>query len=80
MKELQLKIVSPEDILFDGKVRVVKLPGTEGDFSILHGHAPLISSLRAGDIEYESEGTAEKVTIQGGFIEVKQNVVTVCVE
>lgn len=80
MNELQLKIVSPEKVLFDGKVRVVKLPGTEGAFSILSGHAPLISSLRSGDVEYESGGKTEKITITGGFTEVNKNLVTVCVE
>jgi len=81
MKELQLKIVSPEKILFEGNARTVRLPGTEGEFSILSHHAPLISSLKEGDIVYETEGgTQEKVHISSGFVEVRKNVVTVCVE
>lgn len=80
MKELQLKIVSPEKILFDGQARIVKLPGTEGEFSVLYGHAPLISSLGKGDVEYESGGKPEKISITSGFAEINKNVVTVCVE
>lgn len=81
MKELQLKIVSPEKMLFQGTVLSVKLPGTEGEFSILPDHAPLISSLHKGEISYEIEkGSPLKVIIESGFVEVKKNIVTVCVE
>lgn len=81
MKELQLKIVSPEKKLFNGAVLSVKLPGTEGEFSILPDHAPLISSLHKGEIVYEIEkGSPQKIAIESGFVEVKKNIVTVCVE
>lgn len=81
MKELQLKIISPEKMLFQGTVLSVKLPGTEGEFSILPDHAPLISSLQKGEISYEIEkGSPKKVVIESGFVEVKKNIVTVCVE
>lgn len=81
MKELQLKIVSPEKILFEGKAFSVRLPGTEGEFSILANHAPLISSLTKGEIVYETGADSpSRVDITGGFVEVNKNVVTVCVE
>lgn len=83
MKKLQLKIVSPEKILYDGKVEFVKLPGTEGEFSILPDHAPIISSLSHGDIVYEIVRGGHKavtISIKGGFIEVNKNIVTICVE
>lgn len=81
MNGLQLKIVSPEKILFQGNAGMVRLPGTEGEFSILSHHAPLISSLKEGDIIYETDaGVQEKVSISGGFVEVRKNMVTVCVE
>jgi F-type H+-transporting ATPase subunit epsilon len=44
MKELHLSIVSPEKSVFDGEVKIVTLPGTVGSFSILPGHAPIVSS------------------------------------
>lgn len=81
MKELQLKIISPEKMLFQGAVLSVILPGTDGEFGILPDHAPLIASLRKGDISYEIEkGSPEIVNIESGFVEVKKNVVTICVE
>ena len=46
MKELHLSIVSPEKSVFDGEVKIVTLPGTVGSFSILPGHAPIVSSLK----------------------------------
>jgi len=81
MKELQLKIVSPEKILFQGNAVSVRLPGTEGEFSILANHAPLIASLGKGCVVYElTKDSPVSINITGGFVEVKKNVVTVCVE
>jgi len=78
--ELQLRIISAEKTIFSGTVSTVTLPGTLGKFSILPEHAPLVSSLDAGIISYEDNGSVKNVEIKGGFAEVKQNVVTVCVE
>lgn len=81
MKELQLKIISPEKLLFQGSVLFVKLPGTDGEFGILPDHAPLIASLGKGEISYEiKDASVEKVAIESGFVEIKKNVVTICVE
>lgn len=81
MKDLNLKIVSAEKILFDGAVNVVQLPGTEGTFSILRQHAPMISSLKQGEIIYQGEsGDEQKIKINSGFAEVNKNIVTVCIE
>ena len=67
MKELHLSIVSPEKSVFDGDVKIVTLPGTIGSFSILPGHAPIVSSLKAGTLSYttldgEEIGRVTKVT------------------
>lgn len=83
MKKLQLKIVSPEKIIYNGEVEFIQLPGTEGDFSLLPDHAPIVASLTKGNIVYDTvRGGSEsiKVSIQGGFIEVNKNIVTICVE
>ena len=56
MKELHLSIVSPEKSVFDGEVKIVTLPGTVGSFSILPGHAPIVSSLKAGTLGYTTDG------------------------
>ena len=71
MKELHLSIVSPEKSVFDGEVKIVTLPGTVGSFSILPGHAPIVSSLKAGTLGYTTmDGEEHTLDIQGGFVEV----------
>ena len=73
---LKLKIVSPERIEFTGEVESVKVPGTQGNFEILTDHAPIISSLQKGVVEYDGQ----KLDILGGFVAVQKNEVSVCVE
>ena len=73
---LQLKIVSPEKIEFTGEVESVKVLGTQGNFEILTNHAPIISNLGKGVVEYGGQ----QLEILGGFVEVQQNEVSVCVE
>ena len=73
---LKLKIVSPEKIEFTGEVESVKVPGTQGNFEILTGHAPLISTLQKGIVEYDGQ----QLPVLGGFVEVQQNEVSLCVE
>lgn len=80
MKDLHLNIVSPEKSLFDGEVKIVTLPGTLGSFSILPNHAPIVSSLQAGTVSYTTlDGQEHTLKIQGGFIELSDGTVTVCV-
>jgi F-type H+-transporting ATPase subunit epsilon len=78
---LQLKIVSPERIEFEGEVVSVLVPGSAGQFEILVNHAPIISSLEKGKVVYAVPG-GEKTSldITGGFVEVQKNVVSVCIE
>lgn len=81
MKELYIKIVSPEKILFEGNAQFIKLPGIEGQFSILSEHAPLISALGKGQVVYEIKKDEPKsIEISSGFVEVNKNTVTVCIE
>ena len=77
---LQLKIVSPEKIEFDGAVESVLVPGTMGQFEILNDHAPIISTLQKGTVEYVNAEGKYSLEIQGGFVEVQKNVVSLCVE
>ena len=77
---LQLKIVSPEKIEFDGAVESVLVPGTMGQFEILTDHAPIISTLQNGYVEYATKDGKQRLGILGGFVEVKQNEVSLCVE
>ena len=77
---LQLKIVSPEKVVFQGEVESVLVPGTLGSFEILKDHAPIISSLEVGKVEYATKEGKQQIDIQGGFVEVKKNEVNLCVE
>lgn len=77
---LKLKIVSPERIEFDGEVESVIVPGTMGNFEILTNHAPIISSLQKGTVEYTGKAGKTQVDIIGGFVEVQKNEVSLCVE
>lgn len=80
MEKLHLSIVSPENAIFDGEVERVTLPGVQGSFSILTHHAPIISALGAGVLSYLAEEGEHTVDIQGGFVEMNNNEVSVCVE
>lgn len=80
MKELHLVIVSPERTVFDGQVESVVLPGEVGAFQVLCDHAPLISSLKAGEVKYVAGTETQVCRIAGGFVEVRNNQVSVCAE
>ena len=77
---LQLKIVSPEKVVFTGEVQSVLVPGTLGSFEILTDHAPIISSLETGKVEYTTDAGKTSFAIKGGFVTVKKNEVSLCVE
>ena len=80
MDIIQLHIVSPEGTLVEQAVSAVTLPGTVGPFEVLKDHAALISSLEKGDIVYVTEGREQHLPIASGFVEVRDNLVDVCVE
>ncbi len=77
---LRLRIVSPERIEFDGEVINVTVPGTMGMFEILENHAPIISSLDKGVVEYTTSEGRKRLDVLAGFVSVKKNEVSVCVE
>ena len=86
-KSLHLVIVSPEHTLFDGLVNWVELPGEKGRFQVLYNHAPLITSLGKGNVVFEqmtshstTKSEAQTLAIAGGFAEIKENSISVCVE
>lgn len=79
---MKLEIITPEQIYFSGDVTTVTLPGTSGLFTVWENHAPLISSLAKGKISFvdEIDKKETELTVDGGFAEISNNVVTVCVE
>lgn len=74
---IRLEVVTPEGKVFGGDVELLNAPATMGGLGILHNHAPLMTSLDVGVIEYVQAGKRKKMAVIGGFLEVKDNHVTV---
>ena len=73
-----LDILTPENLLFEGEIKSVKLPGTNGEFEILNNHAPIISTLSKGEIcVTNTNNDREKFNINGGVIEMQNNKIIV---
>jgi F-type H+-transporting ATPase subunit epsilon len=79
---LQFELVTPAQLVRSEDVYMVVVPGTEGDFGVLEGHAPVMSTIRNGALKvYRTEGAApEEIAIEGGFAEVGANGLTVLAE
>jgi F-type H+-transporting ATPase subunit epsilon len=77
---LKLRIIAPDRLVYEGEVESVTLPGTLGSFTVLNNHAPIISSLDMGKITYKDADGATDISIKSGFAEVKNNILSVCVE
>ena len=77
MATFHFDLVSPEKVLFSGEVSQVDVPGSEGDFGVLAGHAPLVTTLRPGILVIYSERDAQRIVVDGGFAEVGPSGLTV---
>jgi F-type H+-transporting ATPase subunit epsilon len=79
---LHFELVTPERLVRSEEVYMVTVPGSEGDFGVLEGHAPLMSTLRDGAISiYASAGAApETLIVSGGFAEVSDKGLTILAE
>ena len=79
---MTLEILTPEKKLFSGEVFGVQMPGISGSFEVLDKHAPLVSALKAGRVKVlrDKQNHTTSYDIQGGFVEVLNNKVTVLVE
>lgn len=79
--KVAFELVSPERLLISDEVDMVVVPGSEGDFGVLAGHAPLITSMRPGVIEVHGEGSEiTRIFVAGGFAEVTNERCTVLAE
>jgi F-type H+-transporting ATPase subunit epsilon len=77
------ELVSPERLLSSGQVAMVVVPGVEGDFGVLPGHAPLMSTIRPGAIaiyEADSNTLTRRIFVDGGFAEVSDKGLTILAE
>lgn len=78
---MNLEILTPEKKIFSGDVYGIQLPGIDGMFEILDRHAPLVSALKAGKMKIlKDKNSFSHYTIQGGFVEVLKNNISVLVE
>ncbi len=80
---LRFELVTPERLVRSEEVHMVVVPGSEGDFGVLEGHAPFMSTIRNGELAiYRSgmSGEPERIAIEGGFAEVNDRGLTVLAE
>jgi F-type H+-transporting ATPase subunit epsilon len=74
---MHLEILTPEKKVFEGEVSIVTFPGEDGSFQVMDHHAPLVSLLKAGTVEYKGKEGAHQLLVTGGVVEVLKNKVIV---
>jgi F-type H+-transporting ATPase subunit epsilon len=80
---LHFELVTPERLVRSEDVHMVVVPGSEGDFGVLEGHAPFMSTIRNGELQIYRNGMSgepERIAIEGGFAEVNDRGLTVLAE
>ena len=79
---LHFELVTPEKLVRSEEVHMVVVPGAEGEFGVLEGHAPFMSTIRDGAVQvYKTDGAApEEIQVRGGFAEVGDKGLTVLAE
>jgi F-type H+-transporting ATPase subunit epsilon len=77
MATFHFDLVSPEKLAFSGQVDQVDIPGAEGDFGVLAGHAPVVAAMRPGILTVTVGGKREKIIVTGGLAEVSEKGLTV---
>ncbi len=78
---MNIVVLTPEKSLYQGKITSVKVPGKNGQFEVLKGHAAIVSSLRKGQVKIKSEdGNTLIFSIENGFIEVLRDEVSLLVQ
>jgi F-type H+-transporting ATPase subunit epsilon len=77
MATFHFDLVSPEKLAFSGEVDQVDVPGVEGDFGVLAGHAPVVAAIRPGILTVISGGSRQKIIVLGGIAEVSAKGLTV---
>jgi F-type H+-transporting ATPase subunit epsilon len=77
MATFHFDLVSPEKLAFSGEVDQVDVPGVEGDFGVLAGHAPIVAAVRPGILTITTGGTHQKIIVLGGLAEMSEKGLTV---
>jgi len=76
MATFHFDLVSPEKLAFSGEVDQVDIPGAEGDFGVLAGHAPVVAAVRPGILTVTTGGAKQKIIVLGGLAEVSEKGLT----
>jgi len=77
MATFHFDLVSPEKLTFSGEVDQVDIPGLEGDFGVLAGHAPVVAAVRPGILTVITGGSRQKIIVLGGLAEMSESGLTV---
>ncbi|KIZ39298.1 MULTISPECIES: F0F1 ATP synthase subunit epsilon [Rhodopseudomonas] len=77
MATFHFDLVSPEKLAFSGQVDQVDIPGVEGDFGVLAGHAPVVATIRPGILTVTAGGSKQQIVVLGGLAEVSDSGLTV---
>jgi F-type H+-transporting ATPase subunit epsilon len=80
MATFAFELVSPVRLLFSGQVDQVDVPGSEGDFGVLAGHAPFVTTLKPGILTIKEGGGAKRLYVRDGFAEVNSGGLTILAE
>lgn len=78
--KLKFDLVSPERLVLSADVDAVQVPGAEGDFGVLPNHSPVMAMLRPGTLTVENDGKSQSFELDGGFVDVTPEGVTVLAE
>jgi len=74
-----LQIMSPEKVLYEGNVCLVRFPGKKSSFVVMKDHSPIMSLLNRGLITYEGEMGNGEIPVSSGFVQVRNNKVYACI-
>jgi F-type H+-transporting ATPase subunit epsilon len=77
---MKLEVVAPLGKIYEGEVQEVTLPGEDGEFGVLEGHAPLVSTLKAGVVDIKKDSGEELIAINWGYVEVSPEKITMIVD
>lgn len=80
MAAFHFELVSPERLLFSGEVEAVAVPGTEGQFTVMKGHAATMSTLKPGIVEVDRGSSKQRLFVRGGFADVSSTGLTILAE
>ncbi len=79
-EEITLEVVTPEKMVFSGKVDEVTIPGTEGEFGVLRGHEPFLTSVDIGELYILAGGKRTHYAVNTGYAEITGTKITVLIE